>query len=285
MLSRSNIVKQQFSRNGGGTNISNLSQQILNDVVVYLPPMLEQKKIAQILSTWDQAITTTEQLLANSQQQKKALMQQLLTGKKRLHDHNGQPFTEEWEDIAVGKILKPKSEKLGTKNYPIFSVTKNGLIDQAVYFNKTVASDDIRGYKVVNRGEFVMSGLNFWMGAVDVHLDKKSVAVSPAYKTYSIAENFDKTYIKFFVSSSVFKRVLEGSSLLGASVVRRNFSSEIFNSWKLAVPSIEEQQTIAAVIFTADQEINILKQKLNHLKKEKKALMQQLLTGKKRVST
>src|SRR5690606_29379239 len=48
-----------------------------------LPPLPEQKKIAQILSAWDKAITTTEKLLANSQQQKKALMQKLLTGKVR----------------------------------------------------------------------------------------------------------------------------------------------------------------------------------------------------------
>src|SRR5690606_6070246 len=61
----------------------------------------EQKKIAQILSTWDKAITTTERLLANSQQQKKALMQQLLTGKKRLMDKNGVRFSGEW---AEGKL-------------------------------------------------------------------------------------------------------------------------------------------------------------------------------------
>ncbi|WP_258961613.1 restriction endonuclease subunit S, partial [Klebsiella pneumoniae] len=59
---------------------------------INLPPLREQKKIAQILSTWDKAITVTEKLLANSQQQKKALMQQLVTGKKRLLDENGVRF-------------------------------------------------------------------------------------------------------------------------------------------------------------------------------------------------
>ena len=61
-----------------------------------VPSLPEQQKIAKILSTWDQAISTTEQLLANSQQQKKALMQQLLTGKKRLLDKNGVRFSDEW---------------------------------------------------------------------------------------------------------------------------------------------------------------------------------------------
>ncbi len=68
-------------------------------------PVQEQKKIAQILSTWDKAITTTEQLLANSQQQKKALMQQLLTGKKRLLDKNGVRFSGEWKRVELGDLL------------------------------------------------------------------------------------------------------------------------------------------------------------------------------------
>ncbi|MGC6766981.1 restriction endonuclease subunit S, partial [Escherichia coli] len=66
-----------------------------------LPSLPEQKKIAQILSTWDKAISVTEKLLANSQQQKKALMQQLLTGKKRLLDENGVRFSGEWRNSTL----------------------------------------------------------------------------------------------------------------------------------------------------------------------------------------
>nr|MCG4642293.1 hypothetical protein [Bifidobacterium bifidum] len=68
-------------------------------IPVLVPPYFEQEKIAQILSTWDQAISATEKLLENSQQQKKALMQQLLTGKKRLLDENGGEFSDEWQRI------------------------------------------------------------------------------------------------------------------------------------------------------------------------------------------
>lgn len=103
-IARSSIMKQQISRNGGGTNISNLSQQILSDIAIQLPSLPEQKKIAQILSTWDKAITTTEQLLANSQQQKKALMQQLLTGKKRFPG-----FNDRWKKLTLSQFLIPTS--------------------------------------------------------------------------------------------------------------------------------------------------------------------------------
>ena len=78
-------TRDQFA--GGG--VQNLNVQMVKDYPIPVPPLLEQKKIAQILSTWDQAISATEELLENSQKQKKALMQQLLTGKKRLLDENG----------------------------------------------------------------------------------------------------------------------------------------------------------------------------------------------------
>ncbi len=69
-----------------------------------IPPLAEQKKIAQILSTWDQAILATEKLLKNSQQQKKALIQQLLTGKKRLLDENGVRFSGAWKEYPLGNL-------------------------------------------------------------------------------------------------------------------------------------------------------------------------------------
>jgi type I restriction enzyme S subunit len=248
-----------------------------------VPPLPEQKKIAQILSTWDKAITTTEQLLANSQQQKKALMQQLLTGKKRLLDKNGVRFNGYWRSVKIQEIFTPSTEKAGNSPYRVYSVTKDGLIDQAEYFNKTVSSEDTSNYKVIRKGQFIMSGLNFWMGSVDVHNRSEPVKVSPAYKVFDISDSVDASFMKNFVRSTVFLRILVSSSIVGASVVRRNFSPVTFNSWVIELPTIEEQQKIATVLSTADQEITTLQQKLDALKQEKKALMQQLLTGKRRV--
>ncbi len=78
------LNKAEFERQAVGSTIKTIGLPYFKKLKIAVPPYAEQKKIAQILSTWDKAITTTEQLLANSQQQKKALMQQLLTGKKRL---------------------------------------------------------------------------------------------------------------------------------------------------------------------------------------------------------
>ncbi|WP_180173888.1 restriction endonuclease subunit S [Acinetobacter sp. YH01024] len=271
------------SRSKKTSGQQNLTIEICKDLPIILPPLIEQKAIAQILSTWDQAISATEKMLENSQQQKKALMQQLLTGKKRLLDENGVRFRGEWKSTKVKEIFKPEVLSAGNQDFPIFSVTKNGLVNQSEYFNKSVASEDTSKYRVVKTGRFVMSGLNFWMGSVDVHLMDFPVIVSPAYKVFVITNLSSPEFMKHFIRSSLFQKVLEAASVVGASVVRRNFSESIFNSYELFIPEIAEQEKIAAVLSAADQEIEGLQKKLDCLKQEKKALMQQLLTGKKRV--
>lgn len=82
-LMRSEMVRSQIALAGGGTNISNLSQEALADISIQVPPFAEQEYIAGALDTWDRAIAVTERLLANSHKQKQALMAQLLTGKRR----------------------------------------------------------------------------------------------------------------------------------------------------------------------------------------------------------
>lgn len=86
------------------TTIPYMNKTNCESIPVLLPPLVEQFKIAQILSTWDKAISVTEKFLANSQQQKKALMQQLITGKKRLLDEKGERFSGEWEYTIFGNL-------------------------------------------------------------------------------------------------------------------------------------------------------------------------------------
>ncbi|MCV5646285.1 restriction endonuclease subunit S, partial [Escherichia coli] len=76
-----------------GVTVAHMRVPDCGEILINLPPFLEQKKIAQILSTWDKAISVTEKLLTNSQQQKKALMQQLLTGKRRFGWEGGYAYS------------------------------------------------------------------------------------------------------------------------------------------------------------------------------------------------
>ncbi|MDC6726380.1 restriction endonuclease subunit S, partial [Leclercia adecarboxylata] len=116
-----------------------------------VPPLPEQNKIAQILSTWDKAITTTEQLLTNGQQQKKALMQQLLTGKKRLMDKNGVRISGEWRHghlSDLGKITKGKalsSKDLIDGDYPVIAGGKSSPYNHRDYTHENVITVSASG--------------------------------------------------------------------------------------------------------------------------------------------
>lgn len=254
---------------GTGVGAGKLDTSDLQSMDILLPPLPEQKKIAQILSTWDKAITTTEQLLANSQQQKKALMQQLLTGKKRLLDDNGVRFSGEWKRVELGDLLDYQQPT----PYLVESTEYSDDFSTPVL---TAGKTFILGYTDEESGIFSEQ-----LPAIifdDFTTDSKFVdfpfkAKSSAMKILTAKEGVSIKY------------VYEAMQLLDFSVGghQRHWIS-IYSRLVIPFPDSEEQQKIAAVLSTADQEISALQQKLDTLKQEKKALMQQLLTGKRRVT-
>ncbi|ELI5435636.1 restriction endonuclease subunit S [Vibrio parahaemolyticus] len=289
-VARSSMMKQQISRSGGGTNISNLSQQILKDVAFLLPPLPEQKKIAQTLSTWEKAIITTEQLLANSQQQKKALMQQLLTGKKRLVDKNGDRFSGEWKVSKLSLLFERVTTKNNGQSTNVVTISgQHGLIRQEDFFKKTVASKTLDGYFLLKQGQFAYNksySNGYPMGAIKRLNRYSDGVVTTLYICFEISDSnkADSDYWEHYFESGLLNKGLsqiahEGGRAHGLL----NVKPSDFFSLQVPVPSIEEQQKVAAVLSAADQETMVLKQKLDALKQEKRALMQQLLTGNSRV--
>src|SRR5690554_1738651 len=228
----------------------------------------EQKKIAQILSTWDKAITTTEQLLVNSQQQKKALMQQLLTGKKRLLDENGVRFSGKWERVELGDLLDYRQ--------PTPYLVKRAEYDDNFFTPVLTAGKTfILGYTNEKSGIFTESLPCIIFD--DFTTDSKFVDFP--FKAKSSAMK-----ILTAKNSVSIKFVFESMQMLNFKVGghQRHWIS-IFSNLVIPVPTLKEQQRLAAVLSAADKEIKALQQKLEALKQEKKALMQQLLTGKRRV--
>ncbi|EJV0278508.1 restriction endonuclease subunit S [Vibrio parahaemolyticus] len=268
LLSRSEIVKQQFSKNGGGTNISNLSQQILNDVVIPLPTIKEQRKIAQILSTWDRSIATTEKLIDTSKQQKKALMQQLLTGKKRLVDpETGKTFEGEWEEVRltelckIGTGKKDANEGSSSGKYPFFTCAKRPISSSSYSY-------DFEALLIAGNGD--IGTTHYYKGKFEAY-----------QRTYILSEfrTVFVTYLHHWINLYL-KRDVDREKQHGAMPY---IKVGMLQNFKVRLGSYSEQQKIASVLTAADKEIELLEAKLAHLKQEKKALMQQLLTGKRRV--
>ncbi|EFB3357197.1 restriction endonuclease subunit S [Escherichia coli] len=273
-----------------GSTFKEISLEELRKVKVLCAPLPEQKKIAQILSTWDKAITVTEKLLVNSQQQKKALMQQLLTGKKRLLDENGVRFSGEWEkgkfcdmaNIDTGYAFKSKDFTQSDSGIPIIRMSdfKTGGLD--VLGAAKVDRDSVNGLDKfkLRVGDFVfgMSGSLNNYGRVE----KKDL---PCYLNQRVGrilakECANQAFITYlYLSDSIQQSILDKA----AGAAQLNISISDLRSMVVYYPCIEEQQKIAAVLSAADAEISTLEKKLACLRDEKKALMQQLLTGKRRV--
>lgn len=256
---------RELSNDGGQKN---LSGGIIKAFQVPVPPFKEQVRIAKLLSTWDKTITTTEQLLANSQQQKKALMQQLFTGKKRLIDDNGLRFNGEWKygflsdiaKIAKGKALS--SRNLTEGSYPVIAGGKTSPYSHSEFTHENIIT---------------VSASGAYAGYVAYHPNK----IWASDCSVVAAKKKSKTLFIYQLLTYLQKKIYS----LQSGGAQPHIYPKDLDRLKVFIPPTEEQQKIATVLSVADQEINALQQKLTHLNQEKKALMQQLLTGKRRVKT
>jgi len=275
-----------LSRQGAGR--FKLNKATLEKLPLLIPPLAEQRKIAKILGTWDKAISTTEQLIDNSKQQKKALMQQLLTGKKRLFDQSGKPFEGEWEEVRLEDIAKyrrgsfpqpygnPEWEDK-VNGYPfiqVYDINKNMKLKPSTKFK---ISDAAIGKSVFIPKETILVSLQGSIGRV-------AITQYDAYvdRTVLLFQEFlapmDKVFFAYVVQE-LFE--IEKTKAPGGTI--KTITKDVLSKFKILIPLLEEQQKIALVLTNADQEIELLEQQLADLKQEKKALMQQLLTGKRRV--
>ena len=271
------------------TAVPHISPNDIKEFPLLLPPLAEQQKIAQILSTWDQAISATEKLLENSQQQKKALMQQLLTGKQRLLDDDGVRFSATWlskslkdiSKVSIG-LVTTMTEHYVESGIPLIRnsdikenrITKEKLIKLSEDFaNQNSRRKLSKGDVVtVHTGEVGVSAV------IDDELDG-----CLGFATLNTRPNkkiIDAQFLCWYFNSS---RFIAHCISLSTGDGRQNLNLKDFSKVMIPVPSLLEQKKIASALSLAAQEMETLQKRLDCLKREKKALMQQLLTGKKRV--
>lgn len=266
------FLKEKLKHENRGTNISNLNQEILNSLEIKLPTLNEQDKIIETLNVWDSAIEKTEKLI----EKKEALFNWyakriLISGKT--------------SKVLFSDLFKLSSEKNSLhQNYPSLSVTKDGVVFQEEYFNKRVASEDTSNYLITRRNTFVFSGLNFWMGSVDLQTLTDIGIISPAYKVFTInSDLISYEYAHFLIRSNYMKRLLLDSSIVGASIVRRNLDMDNLLNSAIELPTLEQQSKIVEQLSIIQKDIELNKMLLNQYKLQKQGLMQKLLTGEWRV--
>ncbi|AVF73926.1 restriction endonuclease subunit S (plasmid) [Vibrio alginolyticus] len=249
------------------TAVPHISSKQIKEFPLLLPPLPEQRKIAQILSTWDRGIVITEKLIDASKQQKKALMQQLLTGKKRLVDpETGKAFEGDWENTHLSNIASIKKGKaLSAKNlvagsYPVIAGGKSSPYSHVDFTHENVITVSASG---AYAGYVSYHPYKIWASDCSV------VTAKPA------------NYLGFIFQWLQLNQIRIYSMQSGGA--QPHIYPKDLEVMRLRVPKIEEQEKIASVLTAADKDIELLEAKLAHFRQEKKALMQQLLTGKRRV--
>ena len=267
-----------------GGNRQGLNFEQIRSFPIPLPKLSEQTAIANLLSTWDKSIQTLTKLIEQKQLRKKWLMQQLLTGKKRLRG-----FKEEWKSVRIKDVFNEINDiNDGIAGHTIMTVSsKLGLISQEDKFDRVIAGESLKKYTQLKKFDFAYNKGNsktYPMGCIFQLETIESALVPFVYICFSPTNKVNATFYKHWFFAHGLDRQLKqiiSSGARGDGLL--NVNTDDFFNIKIPFPLIEEQQKIASIMEKATEEIRLIQNKLEKLKKQKIGLMQILLTGKKRL--
>ena len=274
------LDNSKLARLNESTGVPSLSRATLYNIELWCPPILEQQKISQILSTWDRAIERVQRLIEAKQRQKNQLVSRLLSGQKRFPG-----FHDEWKQVKLGAFLHPKFRKvvkpagaylrLGIRSHG------KGTFTSVVDDPETIALTHLFQAR---KDDLIVNITFAWEGAIAlVGPDGDGALVSHRFPTYVF--DTSKMLPEYFKHLMITDRFFYELDLISPGGAGRNrvMNKGDFLKITVAVPDIEEQKKIAGVLGGMDEQIALLKKYLEKLKKQKKGLMQKLLTGEIRV--
>lgn len=282
---RGKFLLELASPGGAGRN-KTLGQKEFSNIKLQLPSQPEQTAITDILSTWDRAAEQLTALLEAKREHKRALMQRLLTGKQRLPEF----MDDEWEEIkldSLGKFLKGSGLSKGRISlngnnkcilYGELYTTYDEVIRHVV--STTNAEDGIRSIfgDILIPASTTTSGIDL---AIGVALLEDNVLLGGDINIFrpnlKLANSEFLSYMLTHIKKFDMARYAQGVTII-------HLYGKSLKNISVSLPSLEEQTRIAAILSAADAEISQLEQKLTAIEEQKKGLMQQLLTGKKRVA-
>jgi type I restriction enzyme, S subunit len=261
----------------------NLSLADIREFKFLLPPLLEQCRIAEVLGVWDESIDLLEKLIGRVRSRKQGLMQQLLTGKKRFKEFEG----SEWKKVSLEKIadINPRSHPNNLQFVGEFvemaSVSESGHLknvalvdlDNSTSGYTTFINGDTLVAKITpcfenGKGALIegLQGIGF--GSTEFFVLRAKLEIIPIY-LYYLTRTYDFG--------------MRGKAMMQGSGGQQRVPSDFIRQFAVKLPSIPEQEKIAALLSAADEEISTLEKQLATYKQQKLGLMQQLLTGRIRI--
>lgn len=256
------ILHERLYRIADTSSIPQINNKHIIPYKIAVPPLAEQRKIAEVLGVWDEAIEKQARLIEKLALRKRALMQRLLSAKLRLPG-----FSEPWKKVKLGdvaELYQPQtiqSEDLSQTGYPVYGA--NGLIG---YYNNY--NHEYPQVVITCRGSSC--------GTVNFTPGKCWITGNAMVLNVDNNRDVNKSFFYYLISNSSFVNLISGSGQ--PQIVRQPLLK-----FELRIPPLKEQTAIAEVLTAADREIDLAKEKLERLRRQKRGLMQQLLTGKKRI--
>jgi len=285
-------------RKAQGSTLKNINLPLLKSLLIPLPPLPEQRRIAEILSTVDDAIQKVDAAITKTERLKKGLLHELLTkgiGHKEFKDTEIGRIPKEWEVVRLREVISLYQNGIWgedpvplQKSYPVIrstEITHDGKLDLSTVAYRRIPDEKVAKYKLQD-GDILMvasSGSANLIGRVTLFKQPEDNKIY-LFSNFMIRirpRDIDPHFLYYFLSSPRYYHFLR--SLQQTSTGLRNLPKKDFLRLKIPLPPLPEQRRIAEILSTVDQKLDLLKRRKEKLIRIKKGLMNDLLTGKRRV--
>lgn len=282
------FLQNQISKLTVGSNYPAINSSDVAGFLMPLPPLPEQQKIAEILSTLDEKMAVMDEQLAQTQELKKGLMQRLLTqgiGHTQFKDSPLGEIPASWSLVKIDDILQLVERPLKMNDnepYELVTVKRRfgGIVPRGTYLGEDVK---VKTQFIIKENDFLISKrqiVHCACGIVPVGLD--GAIVSNEYSVFNASNNLNLTFFNYYVQRpDIQKSFLLSSD--GVHIEKMLFKVRDWVRTLVSLPPVKEQRQIAEILTTVDDKIGVLQDKKAQYHTLKKGLMQQLLTGQRRV--
>ena len=259
------VRRYDIAKKAQGKSIVHLHNSDLKEVLVSIPSYEEQLHIVKLLTKIDEMIEIQSKIIELKQSLIKDIEDRILW---KTTNAQTKPISEFLTEINDKSIIQ--------NQYPLLSSTKKGLFLQTDYFNKEAASSNNIGYKIVHKGDIIISPQNLWMGNITYNDKFDNGLVSPSYRIYKVKEEYNAFYISRIMMSYRALSLYKNISEQGASIVRRNLNVDAFNELCFPIPNIKKQDEVGLFLSKLHQELKCETWILMQLKKQKNYLLNKM---------